>query len=127
LTRVLLIGIDPDEVDFTDPALPPGLNAEVIRRGVAIGLDAVKAAGWEATQAYLSANPEAAVSTLEAELAGASFDCVVMGGGVTLPPRNRRLFEALLNTIGRHNPTPAVALISRPEEAPDAVARVLGR
>ena len=125
MARVLLIGIDPDEVDFTDPALPPGLNAEIIRRGVAISLEALKAAGREAVQAYLPANAEAAVLTLEAELARASFDCVVIGGGVVMPPRNRRLFEGLLNTIGRQNPTPAIALISRPEDAPDAVARVL--
>jgi len=125
MARVLMIGIDPDEVDFADPALPPGLNADIIRRGVAIGMGAVRAAGHEGAQAYLSANPEAAVRTLEAELGRASFDCVVIGGGVVLPPRNRPLFEALLNTIARTNPTPAIALISRPEEAPDAVSRVL--
>jgi hypothetical protein len=125
MARVLLIGIDPDEVDFTDPALPPGLDPEIIRRGVAIAQGALKAAGREAAQAYLPANPEAAVLRLEAELGRASFDCVVIGGGVVMPPRNRRLFEALLNAIGRHHPTPAIALISRPEEAADAVARVL--
>jgi hypothetical protein len=28
MTRVLFVGQDPKTVDFTDPALPPDLNAE---------------------------------------------------------------------------------------------------
>ena len=27
MARVLIIGIDPDEVDFSDPSLPPGMDA----------------------------------------------------------------------------------------------------
>jgi hypothetical protein len=121
-----MIGIEPDEVDFTDPTLPPGLNAEIIRRGVVVGLEALKAAGCEVDQTYISAEPEPAASLLRAKLAAAAFDCVMIGGGVHLPPRNRSLFETLLNVVGRQSPTPAIALINRPEEAAEAVARVLG-
>lgn len=34
MTRVLFVGQDPKTVDFTDPALPPGLNAEKIQAGI---------------------------------------------------------------------------------------------
>jgi hypothetical protein len=30
MTRVLFVGQAPDTVDFTDPALPPGFNAQKI-------------------------------------------------------------------------------------------------
>ena len=126
MTRVLLIGIEPDEVDFTDPALPPGLSAESIRKGVAIGIEALQRNGFDVEQAYLSARPDLGVGVLEAGLAGARIDCVVIGGGVHMPPRNRPLFETLLNAIGRRTPTPAIALISRPEETAEGVARVVG-
>lgn len=125
MARVLMIGIDPEEVDFSDPALPPGLNAEMIRKGVAIGIEALQASGRQVEQVYISARPDLAVRTLQSRLAGGGFDCVVIGGGVHLPPRNRPLFEGLLNAIGRHTPTPAIALISRPEETAEGVARVL--
>ena len=125
MARVLMIGIDPEEVDFSDPALPPGLNAEMIRKGVAVGIEALQASGRQVEQVYISARADLAVRTLEARLAGGGFDCVVIGGGVHLPPRNRPLFEGLLNAIGRHTPTPAIALISRPEETAEGVARVL--
>ena len=37
MTRILLVGYDPDMVDFSDPALPPGMTAEKIRSAVATG------------------------------------------------------------------------------------------
>jgi len=36
MTRVLFVGQQPETVDFSDPALPPGLNAEKINAGIAI-------------------------------------------------------------------------------------------
>jgi len=34
MTRVLFVGLVPECVDFTDPALPPGFSAEKIRAGM---------------------------------------------------------------------------------------------
>jgi len=34
MVRVLLVGYDPEAVDYSDPALPPGMNAEKIRAGI---------------------------------------------------------------------------------------------
>jgi hypothetical protein len=31
MKRVLLIGLEPSTVDYSDPALPPGMTAEKIR------------------------------------------------------------------------------------------------
>jgi hypothetical protein len=38
MTRVLLIGYDPATVDFSDPALPPGMSAEKVHAGVEVAL-----------------------------------------------------------------------------------------
>ena len=38
MTRILLVGWEPETVDFSDPALPPGMTAEKIRAGVAVAL-----------------------------------------------------------------------------------------
>jgi len=40
MTRVLLLGYDPETVDFSDPALPPGMTVE--KAGIAIALEAVR-------------------------------------------------------------------------------------
>jgi hypothetical protein len=31
MTRILLVGYDPDAVDFSDPALPPGMTGRFAR------------------------------------------------------------------------------------------------
>ena len=36
MTRVLFLGYDPDTVDFSDPALPPGMTAEKVRVGIEV-------------------------------------------------------------------------------------------
>ena len=41
MVRVLLVGYDPEAVDYSDPALPPGMNAEKIRAGITLALKQV--------------------------------------------------------------------------------------
>ena len=117
MARVLMIGIDPAKVDFSDPALPPGLNAEAIRRGIDLGLEQLRAAGHEAGHLFIPPDPDD-LGVLADRLAGEPVDCVVVGGGVRLPPRNLPLFEAVLNTIARAATAPAIALVSRPDRNP---------
>ncbi len=44
--RVLLVGYDPETVDYSDPALPPGMNVEKIRAGIALALQQMTDRGW---------------------------------------------------------------------------------
>ena len=48
MKRVLLVGLDPATVDFSDPALPPGMNAEKIHAGVRVALADMAERGWQA-------------------------------------------------------------------------------
>jgi len=34
MTQVLFVGLKPETVDFSDPALPPGLDAKKIQAGI---------------------------------------------------------------------------------------------
>ena len=38
MARVLLVGYDPETVDLTDPALPPGMSAEKVYVGIEVAL-----------------------------------------------------------------------------------------
>ncbi|MDB5680683.1 MAG: hypothetical protein JWO16_488 [Sphingomonas bacterium] len=126
MARILLVGIDPDLVDFSDPAVPPGMNADMIRRGIRTALEEMTTAGHEPHHLYIPVDP-AGVHVLSDKLAGEPFDCVVVGGGVRIPPSNLLLFEAVLNTIVRAVLRPPIALVAHPGEAAAAVARVLGQ
>ena len=86
MTRVLLIGYDPETVDFSDPALPPGMSAEKVHAGIEVALKQFAARGWEADVGFIRPD-ETAGPTVERQLASKRYDCVVIGGGVRLPPR----------------------------------------
>ena len=39
MTRILFVGQKPETVDFSDPSLPPGFNADKINAGIAVAVD----------------------------------------------------------------------------------------
>lgn len=125
MSRVLLVGLVPEMVDFTDPALPPGMNAEKIHAGVALAMRQMAERGWQGEN--LMFRPETAAEELRAALAGQSYDCIVVGAGVRLPPRNLALLETVLNTLAAVAPGVPIAFNTSPQDSADAAARWLGR
>jgi hypothetical protein len=122
MKRVLLVGFDPAMVDFSDPALPAGMTAEKIHAGVKLAVAEMSGRGWLAENCFINPD-ETAVRTIEQRLAGNSYDCVVVGAGVRLPPNRLALFEAVINAIHRAAPTAAIAFNTRPEDTGAAAAR----
>ena len=124
MTRILFVGYDPETVDFSDPALPPGMTVEKIRAGIAVALKQFAERAWEAKLVLIRPD-ETAVPTVERELASTNYDCVVIGAGVRLPPRSLAMFEAIINAVHRAAPRAAIAFNTRPEDSADAAARWL--
>ena len=124
MTRILLVGLDPETVDFSDPALPPGMTAEKVRAGIAVALKQFTDRGWESDVGYIRPD-ETAGPTVERQLRSTNYDCVVIGGGVRLPPRNLALFEVVINAIRKAAPDAPIAFNTRPDDSADAAARWL--
>ena len=124
MTRILLLGYDPDTMDFSDPALPPGMNAEKIHAGIEVAMKQFALRGWEADVGFIRPD-ESAGLTVERQLASASYDCVVIGAGVRLPPRLLSIFEVVVNAVRKAAPRAAIAFNTRPEDSADAAARCL--
>jgi hypothetical protein len=124
LKRVLFVGQEPETVDFSDPALPPGFDAAKIHAGISIGIQQIEAHGWHADLCLVRPD-ETAPITLERRLTTSTYDCVVIGGGIRIPPKSLLLFEALVNTVHKYAPDASIAFNTRPEDTPDAAARWL--
>lgn len=122
MTRVLLLGLDPDTVDYSDPALPPGTTAEKVRASIAVALKQFTDRGWESEVGFIRPD-ETAGPTVELQLRLTNYDCVVIGAGVRLPPRNLVLFEIVINAIRKAAPGAAIAFNTRPDDSADAAAR----
>ena len=122
---VLLVGYDPETVDFSDPALPPGMTAEKVHAGIAVAMRQFAERGWEADVCLIRPD-ETAGPVVVRQLASKSYDCVVIGAGVRLPPRHLALFEVVINAIHKAAPGAAIAFNTRPDDSADAAARWLG-
>jgi hypothetical protein len=124
MTRILFVGYDPETVDFSDPALPPGMTAEKIHAGIAVAMKRFAEHGWEADLGLIPRD-ETAGPAVERQLASKTYDCVVIGAGVRLPPRGLALFEAVINAVHKAAPNAVIAFNTRPEDSADAAARWL--
>lgn len=123
-SQVLFVGLEPETVDYSDPTLPPGMNAERIHAGIAIAMQAMADRGWRADLCLLRPD-ETAGAALEKQAASKPYGCVVIGAGVRVPPRNLQLFEVLINAVRRAAPGASIALNTKPEDSADAAARWL--
>jgi hypothetical protein len=124
MTRLLFVGQAPDTVDYSDPALPPGLSAEKIQAGIDLAAAKIAERGWIADLCMIP--PDAAgIAMLEKQLTSAAYDCVVIGGGIRLPPKSLLLFEKVVNTVHKAAPGSTLAFNTVPEDTAEAAARWL--
>ena len=124
MNRVLFVGQVPETVDFSDPALPPGFDAEKIHAGIAIAMQQMAERGWHADLCLVEPDETACIA-LERQLAIAAYDCVVIGGGIRIPPKSLLLFESLINAVHKAAPGASIAFNTRPQDTADAAARWL--
>jgi hypothetical protein len=101
MKRVLLVGLDPATVDFSDPALPPGMTAEKIHAGVKLTLADMAGRGWQAENCFVNPD-ETAVPTVERRLAmalkGAQtlIQAATRSYSCSRPPRRSRRHTSVL-------------------------------
>jgi hypothetical protein len=86
MPRILFVGQAPETVDFADPALPPGFNAEKIHAGIRVALNQVAERGWDVDLCLVQPDKTAGPD-VERSLTAKAYDCVVIGAGLRLPPK----------------------------------------
>jgi hypothetical protein len=100
------------------------MTAEKVHAGIAVAMKQFAERGWEADVGMIRPD-ETAGPAVESQLASKRYDCVVVGGGVRLPPRNLLLFEVVINAIRKVAPGTAIAFNTRPDDSADAAGRWL--
>ena len=120
--RVLIVGRIPETVDYSDPALPPGLNAEKIYAGIDVAAAKIAEKGWLGDICNIAPDDDG-IARLEKQLASTTYDCVVVGGGLRLPPKGLLMFEKVVNSVHKVAPGSAIAFNTRPEDTAEAADR----
>lgn len=124
MTRILFVGQKPETVDFSDPSLPPGFDAEKINAGIAVAVAKIHGSGWEGDTCMIAPD-DTGLAMLETQLHSAHYDCVVIGGGLRIPPKGLVLFERVVNAVHKAAPDAVIAFNTRPEDTAEAAARAL--
>lgn len=120
--RVLLVGLDPDIVDYSKSPVP-GLTAAKVRAGVEGDKAKLEALGYSVTPLYVD-DGKTAESALTAELTSGRYDCIVVGAGLRIVPPYFLLFERLINVMHRHAPASTkICFNTNPSDTADAVLR----
>ena len=94
MISILFVGQKPETVDFSDQSLPPGFDAEKINAGIAVAVKKIEERGWRGDTCMITPD-EVGSAMLEKQLEGAVYDCVVIGGGLRIPPKSLPLPKSL--------------------------------
>lgn len=119
---ILLIGLAPEAVDFTRF---PGLDAASLVAGLQAALEAVLAAGFDASWCLTGRDADAAAATIAARLAERQHDAVMIGAGVRAVPENLELFERIVNLVHTAAPAARLCFNTSPDTTLAAVLRVV--
>jgi len=121
---VLVVGLDPTLIDFSDPGYPPGMSEEKVFAGIKSSEDELTSLGY-AVQTCLTDFGETAESVVLSSLSQKPWDCVMIGAGVRLNPNNFLLFEKLVNVVHEHAPQAKICFNERPADIGASVQRWL--
>ncbi|MEP6848141.1 MAG: hypothetical protein ABI999_04740 [Acidobacteriota bacterium] len=122
MKHVLFVGQEPETVDFSDPSLPAGFDAAKITHGIDAGMKQMQEMGWNAHLCLVRPDESATVD-LTRDLEATAYDCVVIGGGLRIPPKSLVLFESLVNVVHKSAPSAFIAFNTKPEDTGAAAAR----
>ena len=121
---VLVIGLDPTLIDFSQPGYAPGMDATKVLAGLKSSEEELTGLGYS-VEMCLTDFGETAETVVEGRLEQRRFDCVLIGAGVRANPSNLLLFEKLINVVHEHAPQAKICFNTLPSDTAAAVQRWL--
>ena len=121
---VLVVGLDPTLIDFSQPGYPPGMDAAKVFAGIKSSEEELTGLGYS-VQMCLTDFGETAEAVMQSQLEQRPWDCVMIGAGVRTVPSNFILFEKLVNVAHEHAPQAKLCFNQLPSDTAEAVKRWL--
>jgi hypothetical protein len=124
MKQVLILGMNPHTIDFSQPGFLPRLTAEKVLMGLKAERENLKAAGCD-SEMYLIDTGSLDLAPLVEQLKTKQFDGIMVGAGVRLPPSNFILFEKLINTVHENAPDARIIFNTNPHDTAASIDRWL--
>jgi hypothetical protein len=120
---VLVIGFDPEKLDFSSPEV---VAAKVTKEKVLAGIEAegkrIRALGYDLEQCLIDTGATAEATVLE-KVRAKRWDCVLIGAGVRSHPKYLPLFEKVLNVVHEHAAGARICFSTSPSDSVEAIQR----
>ncbi len=124
MKTVLIIGINPHTIDFTNPELPRGLTSEMVEQGTKATLEKLTSMGYDA-KVFLIDTGSNDLSDLAKQLKDKNYRGVVIGNGIRSQTSNFILFEQIINVVHANAPGSKIIFNTLPTNTDEAVKRWL--
>lgn len=119
---VLVVGLDPTLIDFSQPGYMPGMTAEKVFAGIKASEEELTKLGYT-VQTCMTDFGDTAEAVVRADLGQRQWDCVMIGAGVRTVPSNFLLFEKLVNVVHEHAPGAKICFNQLPADIGESVKR----
>ena len=119
---VLVVGLDPTLIDWSQPGYPPGMTTEKVCAGIKSSEELLTGLGYE-VQTCLTDFGETAEAVVKSQLELKPWDCVLIGAGVRTVPSNFILFEKLVNVVHENAPQAKMCFNQLPADIGESVKR----
>jgi hypothetical protein len=119
---VLVIGLDPTLIDFSQPGYAPGMTATKVLAGLKSSEEELLGLGYS-VQMCLTDFGETAEVVVRDRLDEQQFDFILIGAGIRTNPSNFLLFEKLINVVHEHAPRAKICFNTLPSDTAAAVQR----
>jgi len=121
---VLVIGLDPTLIDFSQLGYAPGMDATKVLAGLKSSEEELTRIGYS-VHMCLTDFGESAEAMVQSRLGQKQFDCILIGAGLRTNPSNFILFEKLINVVHKHAPQARICFNTVPSDTAAAVKRWL--
>jgi hypothetical protein len=122
--RVLVIGLDPALIDFSQPGYAPDMDATKVLAGLKSSEDELTRLGYTVSMC-LTDFGDTAEAVLRSQLMQDQYECILIGAGVRANPTHFLLFEKLINVVHEHAPRAKISFNTLPSDTAAAVRRWL--
>lgn len=121
---VLIVGEDPDRIDFGAPGAPPNMSAQKVMDGLNGSRDRLIAAGHD-TDILLTRDTATVDDQIAEALSGGEYTVIVIGSGLRAVSAMAEEFEKVMNALHCQAPSAHLAFNSAPDDSDVAALRWL--
>lgn len=121
---VLIIGEDPEEIDFTAPGAPKDMSAAKVMEGLNGSIARLEAAG-HSVRLLLTKDAASVEQRVGQALSEGSYDVIVIGAGLRTLPAMTEQFERLINVLHERAGDAKLAFNTHPGDTDAAAMRWL--